>query len=58
MFAKIKCGVKVKGHFSNFFQNDVGLIMLMQGELLSLLYSLYINNIENKLKRQGCQSYE
>ncbi|XP_071123308.1 uncharacterized protein [Mytilus edulis] len=56
MYAKIKCCIKLEGNFSNFFQSNVG---LMQGESLSpFLYSLYINDIENELLSQGCQSYE
>ena len=56
MYSKLKSSVKHEGNFSDFFSCNIG---LLQGESLSpFLYTMYVNDIEIELIKQGCQSYE
>jgi hypothetical protein len=56
MYSKLKTCVKLKGEFSDFFSCNVG---LMQRESLSpLLYSIYVNEIESELIKQGIELYD
>jgi hypothetical protein len=56
MYSKLKACVRLYSNYSDIFTDNVG---LMQGESLSsLLYSLYVNDIEVELINQGRQSYE
>ena len=56
IYSKLKACVRLYSNYSDIFTGNVG---LMQGESLSsLLYSLYVNDIEVELINQGCQFYE
>ena len=56
MYSKLKSSVKHDGNFSQIFSCN---IELMQGESLSpFLYTMYVNDIEIELIKQGCQLYE
>ena len=54
--SKLETCVKLKGEFSEFFSGNVGLI---QGQSLSpFLYSIYVNEIEIELIKQGMEPYD
>jgi hypothetical protein len=56
MYSKLKTCVKLKGEFSEFFSCNVG---SMQWESLSpFLYSIYVNEIEMELIKQGIEPYD
>ena len=56
MYSKLKTCVKLKGEFSDFFSCNVE---LMQRESLSpFLYSIYVNEIEIELIKQGIEPYD
>jgi len=48
--------VKLHGKFSDFYDINIG---LLQGEALSpVLFSLFINDMENELINSNCRSYQ
>lgn len=51
-----KACVKLNGQLSSYYDLHVG---LMQGEALSpIMFSLFINDLENELTGSNCQSYQ
>ena len=56
LYDKVKRYVKYKGVLSDYFQSDVGLIQ--EETLSSLLFSLYVNDLEINFVKNNCPSLE